>query len=361
MVADDDQSPTILSNLQRSAAQELSQNQDNTTNDPTPATGLENWETEIFDDETTVFLPNHVQMEDLYVQQSADVVWMGEIDDPLEVVLVGRESPGPTRTSNIEEIQGSNSSSRPSTSNLGTSKKRKSPASHSESGSVQLDEYVMLERERCQSIGLTFSEPGFDLVITQASNMSKGNQFFTKLKTLYFAIGSPESLATLQEILVVRRRSFAGKQPRGDSDLSLVERIKIIEDTNPWISYHTFQRRCHIYQLLLDSRVGSYKTSDGFVNDTTQSVSTKTSPQIGNPINLEDSRISRKMMSELYPRLKPHTQEYTKKKRFVGSLRKLGERFDLLVEKFGYGIMGMLPLPGDDLAGEPALNVSDNL
>ena len=66
-------------------------------------------------------------------------------------------------------------------------------------------------------------------------------------------------------------------------------------------------------------------------------------------------------MKELHPELEPQAREYGKKRRYAGSLRKLGGRFDLLVRNFSYGILGLLPLPVDELAEELALNVTDNL
>jgi hypothetical protein len=66
-------------------------------------------------------------------------------------------------------------------------------------------------------------------------------------------------------------------------------------------------------------------------------------------------------MNELYPGLDPSSVGYQKKQRFVGNLRNLGQRLDLLVEKFGDGIIGLLPLPVDEPAGEPVLNITDSL
>jgi hypothetical protein len=66
-------------------------------------------------------------------------------------------------------------------------------------------------------------------------------------------------------------------------------------------------------------------------------------------------------MSEVYPELKPNTLEYKNKLRSVGDMRKTGERLDLLVERFGYGILGLLPLPAGELTGQPVLTISKQI
>jgi hypothetical protein len=85
------------------------------------------------------------------------------------------------------------------------------------------------------------------------------------LKTLYFAIGSPESLVALQEILKARQTAFVDKGPSGDCKLSLADRVRVIKGIGPNIAYLVLRRRCHIYQLFLDCSKDSRRTSDGFV------------------------------------------------------------------------------------------------
>ncbi|KAF5876301.1 putative ribonuclease iii protein [Botrytis fragariae] len=242
-------------------------------------------------------------------------------------------------------------------------KKRKLPASTTRESakSSRLHLYITSEKQKCQSSGLPFSETEFDLAFSKIPNMSLGARELVTLKTLYFAIGSPESLVALQEVFKVQRRTIAGKMPREGYNLSLAERVKVIECITPNIAYHVLRKRCHIYQLFVDSNKGSRKTIDGFVVDTVQSLTTQPRHQTGNPNNLENSRISELILKELYPTLEPSSEGYKEKKRFVGNLRRLGGRFDLMVRKFGYGILALLQLPIEELAGEPTLVITDEL
>ncbi len=251
-------------------------------------------------------------------------------------------------------VQGS-VKSRPAT------KKRRLSTSHAESRqSIQLRYYISLEERRCQSFGLTFPWANIDSMI-RASHKSLKDSDLLVLKILFFAIGSPESLVALKDILKAHRTALVDQELKGGHDLPLADRIKAIEEVGPNIAYLVLRRRCHIYQLFSEYSAGNRKTSDGFVIDTTQSISRQKSPKIGNPHNLEDSRIAEQIFKEVYPDLKPDTEIYQKKRRFVQYLRKLGERFDMLVRTFGYGILGLLSWPGSELYETPALIVTDEL
>lgn len=289
--------------------------------------------------------------------KAIDAAVTSGIGESLEPSL--RESSNAPHTMNIANIQSPHS-----TQNVAyVQKKRKLPASTTREStkSSRLHSYITSEKQRCQSSGLPFSEAEFDLAFSKIPNMSLDAHELVTLKTLYFAIGSPESLVALQEVFRVQRRTIAGRMPREGYNLSPAERVKVIECITPNIAYHVLRKRCHIYQLFIDSNKGSRKTSDGFVIDTVQSITTQSRHQTGNPNNLENSRISELILKELYPTLEPSSECYKEKKRFVGNLRRLGGRFDLMVRKFGYGILALLQLPTEELAGEPTLIITDEL
>lgn len=285
----------------------------------------------------------------------------GDIDGSLQDVYEGTPTL-PQAQRGTSDTGYPSSSQRPAASNTGKKiEKRKRPVSNRDR-SAQLDKYILLEKARCQSLGLPCPEEGFNSAINQASNKSmRLEEVMMELKVFYFAIASPESLTALQAIVKVQRRSLGGKLSVPNWKLPLAERIKEIESLSEKMGYIGFLRRCHTYQLYVDSSAGSQKTSDGFVNATTQSISTRSNPGIGNPNNLEDSRVSKLIIKEVYPNLELNSSEYQRKLRFVGRVRKLGQRLDLLVETFGYGILGLLPLAIDVAAVEPILNITDNL
>jgi hypothetical protein len=249
---------------------------------------------------------------------------------------------------------------RPVNSNQSTKKRKSATVSFESSHAVRLNDYLVLEEKRCRSLGLPFSPTETESAI-RASNMSLKESEFITLKIFYFAIGSPESFVALQEILRVQRTTCGNKEAKTDSDLSPADRIRLIEGIGPNIAYLVLRRRCHVYQLFLDCSTGSRKRSDGFIIATAQSISRQEIPRIGNPNNIEDARITDDILKELYPGLKVNADQYKKKRRFVQNLRRLGERLDLLVKEFGYGILGLLSWPDGDPFEVPSLVFTDDL
>ncbi len=282
---------------------------------------------------------------------------ISDIDDSLQDLSEGEYLLHPQMTA-MELL----STDRANSDTSGTkSKKRKHPTSRRNKSS-SIDAYLLLEKSRCISLGLPCPDEDFKSVMTQASTKSlRLNEFMTELKVFYFAIASPESLAAMNAIIKVQRKSPKGPLSVPGWNLPLAERMKAIENLNENIAYMGFLRRCHTHQIFLDSSIGSKKSSDGFINFTSQSISTRSGPQIGNPNNLENSRVSKLIMKDIYPNLDINGPEYERKRLFVVKLRKLGERLDLLVQKFGYGILGLLPLPTDVPAVEPILTIADSL
>ena len=118
-----------------------------------------------------------------------------------------------------------------------------------------LSDYMRLENERCHSLGLSFSPNAFDKAMKTATpNLREDDIMFIQLKMFYLAIGSVESLVSLKSLVEIGRRSIAGKQPTEIGSLTTVERMKLVERLNTKIAYNVFERRYHIYHLLVDSR-----------------------------------------------------------------------------------------------------------
>jgi hypothetical protein len=240
-------------------------------------------------------------------------------------------------------------------------KKRRAPASRSrKSKGALLDAYVLQEKEKCQKHGLPCPEQDFDLVMTQASKGSPSIEDNRKeLKIFFFAIASSESLVALRDIVQAHRRRLAGNLLQVGCDIPQAERVKVIERLNENIAYFSLLKRCHVHRLFIDSSRSSRKTTDGFINNTSQNIATLQSSKSGNPNHIEGAETTKAIMKEVFPNLKD-SAEYEKKYRTISNLRKLGQRLNLLVERFGYGIIGLLPSGGDASTVDPILNISDN-
>ena len=241
-----------------------------------------------------------------------------------------------------------------------TSAKRKyTPPSKTKA--TQLDEYISKQKEICQRRGLPCPEESFNAVITFPTTSGRSTQMIPELKLLYFAIASPESVVALQANVKVGKRDGGSGLQVPQWDLPLPERMMAIEGLGQKMSYIALIRRCHIHQLYLESSVDSLKTSDRFVVNTAKTIMSRRQRVLGNPIHLEDARVSEMIMSELYPNLERASPEYKKKLPFARNMRRLGQRLDLFVEKWGYGIIGLLPFAKDVSNVNTGLDITDNL
>jgi hypothetical protein len=306
-----------------------------------------------FSEQTDNFEVSSAQVRDISRPSGDPQRSLNSIGESHRTILPAIPLPGILQVSNDNHSQSQFTSA--SSSSI-IPKKRAAPNDTSQP-SIQLGKYIDLDMERRQLVGLPISENEFDVALSAFARAPQINsENHKKLKRLYYAIGSPESVVGLKEIVRIQRVSFAG-----GSNLTPTERIKVIEEISPKIAYHGLRKRCHVHQLFVDCSAEARKTSDGFINNTSQSISTMAGPQSGNPNNLEDSQISKKMLHRLYPDLIPNTKEYEKKENYVSNLRKLGERLDILVKKLDHGVLGLIPLPGDDLGGEHEFHITDNL
>lgn len=231
--------------------------------------------------------------------------------------------------------------------------------SFQKTNSEPLEEYIVLEKKRCVDTGSTFLEIDFLSILKTHVSIPKVEPHSSALSILYFGIGSPETLAALQGLLKTRRERSVVQQCRENHVLSPAERVIAIERTDAKVAYCSLRKRCHVYQLYLDCSSESLRASDTFVTNTVQTMTTRHKPQIGNPQYLEISRVSNRMLTLSYPTLNPNDPNYRQKKNYADALRKLGQHLHLLVERFGYGILGLIPLPNNEPTFVQGLNVTN--
>ena len=220
-----------------------------------------------------------------------------------------------------------------------------------------LEKYVDFERQKCQISGLPCPELPFKSAIDHNSGMQK---YETELKTLFFAVASPESLVQLQDIIRAYWRNTTRNSLRASSTLTNQQRLELIEQLEGDSAHIGLVKRCHVHQLFIDNR-RTDRTSDGFVISTARSASEAACRKPGNPSHRANATISTWYMKAICPHLHPENPEYARKYRMLSTLRRLGQNLDLFVEKFGYGVIGLLPLGTGLLAGEPMPNVPDDM
>ena len=66
--------------------------------------------------------------------------------------------------------------------------------------------------------------------------------------------------------------------------------------------------------------------------------------QLGNPRNLEEAEVTKNIMKELHPDCNEDSEKYNRLYNEVKTIRRYGRRLKSLVDAFGLGILGLIPL-----------------
>jgi len=105
---------------------------------------------------------------------------------------------------------------------------------------------------------------------------------------------------------------------------------------------------------------GSHQNNDNLVV-TAESFANPRGGRPGNPRNSREAQITRQMINARYPSPTEGDSGYESRKRAFSRLRKLRQRLDQLRRRFGYGVLGLLPLGSRLTSAGSSLPISDEM
>jgi hypothetical protein len=206
---------------------------------------------------------------------------------------------------------------------------------------LQVEKYIEMEKEKCAKLGIPYDEHNYlsPAVAEWITALNKDDER-AAVSMISTAIGSSESIALLQHILVKSRAK--DRQTKPAEDLALADRVREIQRLGSQIAFIQFLRRCHIWKLYTDisREVGSPQS--GFVVLTSESISNPKGGRAGNPNYARDSEITKAMICGSASELDLDSPEYQKRYRSYSKIRKLGQRLELLTKTFGFGVLGLI-------------------
>ena len=211
-----------------------------------------------------------------------------------------------------------------------------------------LSGYISREEGRCREHGI----PWPDIEIPSKLTTHK-----LETQTLRFALGSPEAVASLKDMLSAQRNS-PGQSFCSRPGMSITERVRLIQRMDHEMDLLRFLRRGHIHQLYLDCGGPDIADIGIFVRQENP-MGVKRSP--GNPRNASAAQLTDLMMRKLYPNLKEDTAEYKSERIKAAAWRQLGQRLDYIVQKFGYGVLGCLSSKGGNAMPNQGLTITDEM
>lgn len=230
-----------------------------------------------------------------------------------------------------------------------------------EKDTARLDAYISQRRRKCETMGL--SCPG-DFV----DNSTIRNRLRTLnlddhvkiLKIFIFTIGGCESLAALKEILQAYRKQDVSPL-KAAREISNAKRLKAIKNLGGDMAYMNLLRKCHIHRLFKDNLDPFHNPNDNFVVSTVGSVAPQAKRGLGNPRYSAEAEITKSIMREIYPHVHLNSPDYQSKYREISDLRRNGRRLDIMVSKFGIGVLALLPLRQDDSIAGMASKITDSM
>ena len=221
--------------------------------------------------------------------------------------------------------------------------------------SDSLARHVADDRQKCEALGLPCLDDLFNSTQVQERISFAGLDNHKPLcKLFFFVIACPQTLESLKDVVEVCRRPVQTAFVQ-ITNKERLEAIEVLAQTIPPIA---LSRRCHVLHLFLDN-LTPHDGIDGFITTTPYDVSRSVRRRSGNPRKLVTADMTLSIMREVYPGLSKGSAEYKRRYRKVNDIRKLGERLKLLVDRFGRGILGLLPLPGDASSAETSVMIRD--
>ncbi|KAF7624069.1 hypothetical protein F9C07_2280746 [Aspergillus flavus] len=214
------------------------------------------------------------------------------------------------------------------------------------------------ETMKCQARSIrTPREWYFSAEIEIAIQEAGLKQYDDLLKRLILASGSSLSVLVLKEAMQTwrsRTDQLHLQISTHSSKADTYTNICLIDQT---ITGLNLFRRYHISYLFKACGGCEIPSLSGFV--TTPAYNASAIKRAGNPLKIAESKLTTAMMKQVLPGLEPGSPEYKKGYNHVRNLRLLARRFHILQERFGNGILALIPYPQH--FHHPGLELTDNM
>ncbi|EGE04191.1 hypothetical protein TEQG_03222 [Trichophyton equinum CBS 127.97] len=188
---------------------------------------------------------------------------------------------------------------------------RKKPVYALQTIGDRLEQYLLHEIKKCKAQGIRPPSETFFTPYIRERVLSLGNGTIDILGMTVATIASAQSIVTLQEALRYKRAQTG------------------------------YALRYHILELFEECGSPGNRWNSGFIHATPLDFKQATKKS-GNLANNADSKVTKTMIHKCFPEVQQAAENYVAKYRAIKRLRKLGERFHFITEKFGRGVLGLL-------------------
>lgn len=218
--------------------------------------------------------------------------------------------------------------------------------------------FLKEETMKCQARSIrTPREWYFSAEIEIAIQEAGLKQYDDVLKRLILASGSSLSVLVLKEAMQTWRSRTDQLHLQISTHSSKADTYTNICRIDQTITGLNLFRRYHISYLFKTCGGCEIPSLSGFV--ATPAYNASAIKRAGNPLKIAESELTTAMMKQVLPGLEPGSPEYKKGYNHVRNLRLLARRFHILQERFGNGILALIPYPQH--FHHPGLELTDNM
>ena len=206
-------------------------------------------------------------------------------------------------------------------------RKRKCTTSHSKlpARCDFLEKYLSQERQRCVSLGMSPPEETYFNREIQNTLHSLGVKHPEIVLTVFATIASSRSIVALRDMIHNERTQRSPQSHLLRSGISRKERLHIIQKLDQSATFMQLMRWLHIVELFQECGGPEAQSYTGYVVNTPANFGNQ-SKMPGNRRNWEDTQVTRSMMLEVFPDIKPTDDMYRKMLPTSKNLRRLGKR-----------------------------------
>lgn len=199
--------------------------------------------------------------------------------------------------------------------------------------------YLTEEERKCQDVGHPSPQNTFLTPVVQQAVQALDKGKTEVLAKILIHIGSPCLVGGLQDMLVSRKPGESCMALGPAHTLTRAERVHLIATLGHSMSRSQLLRRHHVLQLFKECGRPDASTYEIVMIPVDLA---HPSNKRGNPMNRSVAEVTARMMQETFPDVKPNTDEYKSKYRWITDIRRLGQRLYMLETRFGGGVLGLI-------------------
>ncbi|KAE8327778.1 hypothetical protein BDV39DRAFT_204487 [Aspergillus sergii] len=153
--------------------------------------------------------------------------------------------------------------------------------------------------------------------------------------------GSSDAISTLREFVCSYQTEDNFRHWQVGPTVSPQMRFNIIKGLDSKTALYGLLRRYHILHFYVECVPANSRALTNFINTDPNDFQHKS--KAGNPGYNAKSEVTLLMIREIYPDIDSSSLEYKSKYRAVSKLQTLGRRYLSLADRFGKGVLGLLP------------------